>query len=218
MKMEPHKDYGFTDLYLKDTSDLAIWDKFRLEKIRNIFQTCSRIIDFGNSSRMLSELLSEDLKNKHKLHVDINSCFHPDLVADICRMPMFSDQSVDGIICASVLEHVYDPFSGAAELYRILKPGGKLFVYVPWMFAYHASTTGDVRDYVRFSHDSIRFLFSKFSTLELCAVRGRIETVLNLIPSLGKKSRFHRWFGRLVRKFDRYSNETASGFNVFAIK
>lgn len=40
-------------------------------------------------------------------------------------------QSVDAIICSEVLEHVLGPDLALKELYRILKPGGKLLVTVP---------------------------------------------------------------------------------------
>ena len=216
--LDPSKDYGFTDADIKNISDLPVWDEFRLTKIHEIFQTCSRIVDFGNSSRMLSDLFAQDAQDKIKLHVDVNPSVHPDFVADICHMPMRNDSHIDGIICASILEHVYDPVTASSELYRILKPGGKLFLYVPWLLNYHIHEAQGVRDYFRLSRDSIRFLFSKFSSLEICPVRGRIETILNLIPSLGKRSTFHRWFKKFIRKIDVRTEETASGFNVFAIK
>src|SRR5690606_35250372 len=40
------------------------------------------------------------------------------------------DESQDAIICSHVLEHVNDR-AVIAELYRILSPGGRLFILVP---------------------------------------------------------------------------------------
>jgi len=43
----------------------------------------------------------------------------------------FPDQSFDKIICAEVLEHVFDKDVALKELLRLLKPGGSLMITVP---------------------------------------------------------------------------------------
>lgn len=43
----------------------------------------------------------------------------------------FSGQSFDGVVLLYVLEHVSNPFAMLAEVQRILKPGGYLFLAVP---------------------------------------------------------------------------------------
>ena len=53
-----------------------------------------------------------------------------DIVSDICNMPL-PDNSVDNILCTEVLEHVHDPIKALNEIYRVLKPGGKLILTVP---------------------------------------------------------------------------------------
>lgn len=53
---------------------------------------------------------------------------NPSIVGSIYAIPL-PDNSVDGIICSSVLEHVEDPIRAATELYRVLRGGGKtLFI------------------------------------------------------------------------------------------
>lgn len=218
MLLDPNKNYGFTKLGASNTAGLPFWDNFRLKKIREIFKKCKLIIDFGDSSRALSELFVNDLKDKKKVSVDINECYKPDIVADICDLNMFKDESVDGIICSAILEHVYNPFLAVSELHRILKPGGKLYVYVPWLYSYHAPLTGEFKDYYRFSKDGIKYLFKDFKKIELCPIRGRIETILNLTSTFGKRSFFQRYFGSVLQKMDKLDENHASGFNVFIIK
>lgn len=41
-------------------------------------------------------------------------------------------------ICCSVLEHVERPWSFARNLSRLIRPGGMLFLSVPWVWHYHA--------------------------------------------------------------------------------
>ncbi len=45
---------------------------------------------------------------------------------------IFADQSFDIILSNDVLEHVNLPEEAIAEIYRILKPGGEIFITVPF--------------------------------------------------------------------------------------
>ena len=77
---------------------------------------------------------------------------------DALRLP-FAEATFDRIICSEVMEHIPDDRSAAAELFRVLKPGGTIAVTVPswgpelvnWALdsEYHApaSVGGHVRIY-----------------------------------------------------------------------
>ncbi|MFN0059767.1 MAG: methyltransferase domain-containing protein [Planctomycetota bacterium] len=60
-----------------------------------------------------------------------------DLRSDVCAMPEVPDSSFDAIVCNAVLEHVEEPQAAIAELMRVLKPGGEIWVEVPFAQAYH---------------------------------------------------------------------------------
>ena len=75
----------------------------------------------------------------------------------------FKDNSVDGIICNAVLEHVDNPFQAMDELYRILSYGGELAFYVPWIWQYHSVPC----DYFRYTQDGIRSLTDRFSEVQI---------------------------------------------------
>ena len=53
---------------------------------------------------------------------------HPQL-ANLCELP-FPDNSFDVVWCNGVLHHSEDPDAGLAELSRVLKPGGSLWLYL----------------------------------------------------------------------------------------
>jgi SAM-dependent methyltransferase len=55
------------------------------------------------------------------------------VVADGQELP-FEDASFDRVTCLGSLEHFPDPHRGAAEMQRVLRPGGRAVVYVPNLF------------------------------------------------------------------------------------
>ncbi len=59
-----------------------------------------------------------------------------DVIADAHSLP-YADNSVDVIDCEAVLEHLRDPNLAATEMYRVLKPGGKVLAITPFLQPYH---------------------------------------------------------------------------------
>jgi len=57
---------------------------------------------------------------------------------DLCKMP-FEDNSIDGVICNHVLEHVPDDRLAMREILRVLKPGGWAILQTP--FEQHREVT-----------------------------------------------------------------------------
>jgi SAM-dependent methyltransferase len=74
----------------------------------------------------------------------------------------FPDCSFNGIVCWSVLEHVPDPLKAVSELYRVLKPGGLIWVQAPFIFPYHA----DPHDYWRVTPNGLRIWMSDFEEID----------------------------------------------------
>lgn len=92
----------------------------------------------------------------------------------------FSDDSVDGLICLDVLEHVAQPFKAAAEISRVLRPGGRLVLTVPFLTSYHGKDGGSQSheaypDYWRMTHSGIAALFPDFAEIEVQPTDGPIE-------------------------------------------
>jgi SAM-dependent methyltransferase len=59
-----------------------------------------------------------------------------DIISDITKIPVPSN-SFQNILCSEVLEHVPDPVQAMKELVRVLKPGGKLIITVPFASLTH---------------------------------------------------------------------------------
>jgi hypothetical protein len=99
-------------------------------------------------------------------------------------------------------------------VYRVLKPGGQVFFYAPFLFYYHP-LKNYYQDFYRFTSDGWRYLTRQFKTVELQNVRGAVATALNLFPWLSKRTKWFDWVDRL---FHRESSQQTSGYNVFCIK
>ncbi len=84
-----------------------------------------------------------------------------DVVGDIHDLPLESD-SFDCVFCTGTLEHIRDPAKGVSELKRILKPGGTIYIDVPFIQGYHPDPT----DYWRFTLDGLRLLCDGFEEIE----------------------------------------------------
>lgn len=151
----------------------------------------------------------------------------PDL--DICS-PLHEiprpDNTFDAIVCIAVLEHVINPEECVAEMVRVLKPGGRMILSVPFLQPEHLVPT----DYQRYTRDGlvalverhglaaeeIKPLFSVYHTLHwlvgewLLMKRTPLYAVLRrlLLPPLGY----------MARRSTLTNNRVASGFRVVALK
>lgn len=67
----------------------------------------------------------------------------------------FRDASFDAVFSLAVLEHVKNPFRCAEEIMRVLKPGGRLYVVVPFLQHYH----GYPHHYYNMTMEGLRSLF-----------------------------------------------------------
>lgn len=73
-----------------------------------------------------------------------------DIVGPAEAIPL-KDDSVDLVITQETLEHVADPVKAMAEITRVLKPNGTLYLQVPFTIGYHPGPT----DFWRFTKEGI---------------------------------------------------------------
>jgi len=59
-----------------------------------------------------------------------------DIYANAESLP-FNNQSVDAIIMFDVLEHISDSEKALQEVYRVLKPEGRVLIQIPFMYPIH---------------------------------------------------------------------------------
>lgn len=79
-----------------------------------------------------------------------------DLVAPLNKLPV-TDNSFDAILCTEVLEHLDEPLDCLKELFRVLKPNGRLFLTVPFFHHEHQIPY----DFYRYTSYGLKMLLIK---------------------------------------------------------
>jgi SAM-dependent methyltransferase len=130
-----------------------LWDHcyFQTAPARETFDALSflfdepiRILDVGCGEKVYAGLFSKAQYVGFDYTAEKRNV---DLVADATRIP-FPDSSFDLVICSEVLEHVYRSDLAIAELKRVTKPGGWLYLSTPFLFPIHNARY----DFYRYTH------------------------------------------------------------------
>jgi SAM-dependent methyltransferase len=95
----------------------------------------------------------------------------------------FPDGHFNAVVCWSVLEHVPEPQRAIAEMLRVLKPGGSIWVQLPFLFPYHA----DPHDYWRVTPAGLRQWMRDFEEVACAADYWAGTTILSASFYWGKK-------------------------------
>lgn len=148
---------------LEDKRKLVQW-------LRESARGC--VLDVGCADRWVEGCLSEQCRY---IGLDYPATgremygAHPDVFADAGRIP-FVDASVDTVVALEVVEHLRYPGEALREIARVLRPGGKLLLTIPFLYPIHDAP----HDYQRLS---IHGLERDVQATGLC--------VASLAPNLG---------------------------------
>jgi SAM-dependent methyltransferase len=113
------------------------------------------ILDFGAGNPAPEELFDNVVRMDFAHY---RSC---DVVSTERNLP-FRDGSFDFVVTESVFEHVRDPWHYAAELHRVLKPGGRIHVDCAFLFPVH----GEPHNYYNMTPFGIEETFKMFRKIE----------------------------------------------------
>ncbi len=106
--------------------------------------------------------LSKNIKHMHPgiINLDIAHYASVDVVGDAHALP-FRDGCVDVILFKNVLEHIRDPDKVMEEIWRVLKPGGTLYIKIPFLQPFHAVPD----DFQRYTVSGIRQMLKEYEEL-----------------------------------------------------
>ncbi|MBO9368672.1 MAG: methyltransferase domain-containing protein [Chloroflexi bacterium] len=124
-----------------------------------------------------------------------------DIVCDLTQTNPFRPATMDAIVLFNVLEHVYETHSFLAALSRLLKPGGKLLIAIPFMIKIHQEPL----DFVRYTHYALERLGSDHG-FKLEYLAGYYDPTSFIDEALGnirygrlrETSRWSRYLARLL--------------------
>ena len=152
--------------YLVSNTDIKHFEKIRLA-VSNLTREASSIIlpghsvldvapqDHGGIAKYLDPAIDVTT-------LDINPESGARIIGDICKFnPVMRDSSFDVVICTEVLEHVENPFFAMQEIFRVLKPGGRMYASSPFDFRLH----GPLPDNWRITEHGWRILLREFSNV-----------------------------------------------------
>jgi SAM-dependent methyltransferase len=79
-------------------------------------------------------------------YINTDPSTEPDILCDAAAVPLPSE-CCDVIVLGEVLEHVPEPKKVLQESYRLLRPGGRVFATIPFIYPLHA----DPHDFGRYT-------------------------------------------------------------------
>ena len=155
--------------------------RFGLQKAMDGFSSKlkGRLLDVGCGSKPYQELFAVD--DYIGLDIDNESTRNrkiADYFYDGTTFP-FNDDEYDSILCNQVLEHVFNPDEFLSEIKRVLKPGGRLLLTVPFVWDEHEQPN----DYARYSSFGLKALIDKngFNVIGYKKIGTDVSTIFQLI-------------------------------------
>jgi SAM-dependent methyltransferase len=137
-----------------------------------------------------------------------NAGLEAQVIDDAARLP-FADAAFDAVVCIEVLEHLFEARDAAAEMARVLRPGGVAIVSVPNIAYWRRradfaalgrwNPMGDERSvsepwrdpHIRFFNSGILHRMLVDAGFDRVSVGGYGGTVLGDIPGLRRLCRRH---------------------------
>lgn len=156
------------------------WDEF-ISIIKSHLSSTSKILDAGAGDCAWKNFLGDP---PGYISMDLATCndaylyHHLDIVGDLENIPL-ENESIDIVLNMQVLEHTKHPDRVLQEIFRVLKPGGLLFLSAPQIdFQHHVP-----HDYFRFTCYGLATLLSEtgFYKIELIPQSGNLETAWGMM-------------------------------------
>jgi SAM-dependent methyltransferase len=134
------------------------------EALGSVPHPVSDVLDVYCGTRPYDDLLPSGARS---LGMDIDDHYGPVDVITSEFLP-FEDESFDLVMCIEAFYYVPDPEHGAAEIRRVLRPGGTAVVAVPLIWEYNRTILEH-----RFTGPELEELFSGWEAVKIVENGGR---------------------------------------------
>ena len=166
--------YDFSYLDCRRRSHLLRGEASKLSRNTEV------LLDVGGRGKPYAPLFKDRIH--HYYVMDLESERTVDVVGNAKNMP-FRSGSIDVALCTQVLEHSNEPEAVVAEIWRVLKCGGVLFLSTPGIFPQH----GSPGDYFRYMPQGLEYLLRDFSEIDIRPEAGTLASfflVFNMYLSM----------------------------------
>ena len=141
-----------------------------IERNRGLIR--GRVIDMGCGDCVYKEDI-EEVADEYigvDWHDSQHECGEVDVWADLTEALPFPDDYANTIVSFQVMEHLPEPIGFLSECFRILMPGGRIIVTVPFMWGIHE----EPQDYYRYTRYGLQYLLGKagFENIEISENAG----------------------------------------------
>ncbi len=121
-----------------------------------------RVLEVGARAHPRLDVFAATHWTYEVLDIEDGSCDVPVVVGDITDCGELASESYDVIVSVDVFEHINRPWLAAAEIARLLRPGGLSYTSTLFAWRYHPVPI----DYWRFTPDCLDFLFSDLTRVD----------------------------------------------------
>lgn len=131
---------------------------FSVKKFSN--HISGKTIDVGSGSKPYKDLFKNVTEY---IGLDIEKSGHDHKTSDIDvfydgKSFPFKNSTIDSLVFFEVLEHVFNPDEFLTEIRRVVKPGGKCVVTIPFIWGEHEQPY----DFARYSSFGLKHLFDNY--------------------------------------------------------
>ncbi|MCB9422438.1 MAG: class I SAM-dependent methyltransferase [Ardenticatenaceae bacterium] len=170
-------------------------DEFFLRQVETWSQN-AQVLDLGGHRQTKRGRFDIDAYGFRVVTANIATEKGTTVQADACYVP-FGNNFFDVVVCAELLEHVFQPQVVLLEAYRVLRPGGTLLTTAPFLYRVH----GDPFDYGRYTAHYWRTALSGIGFTEITIENQGLfySVLLDFWKQYWNNKRFPRLTGRFGR-------------------
>lgn len=177
-----------------------------------------RVLDLGAGSAKYREIILKKASEYRSCDAVKNEDI--DDVCDVLNLP-YSAESFNTVISTQVIEHVNNPYRMAEQIYKVLKPGGKIIVTAPFLILKHS----DPGDYFRFTAGGLLEVFkqSGFTIIESGCYGGFFMVLSEMIhfsffnPYSHRSSRLMGFIEKIAKILDKIFTAKTIYANSFVV-
>lgn len=156
---QPHRLPGFVPAWLQERVNVHVRELYGfVDRVSQELPEGARLLDAGAGEGRFRACFAQQRYIGVDLAIGSATWDYGalDAVADLACLPL-ADATFDAVLCIQTLEHVPEPARVLAELARVLRPGGRLYLSAPQSWHQHQKP----HDYFRYTSFGLRYLIEK---------------------------------------------------------